>query len=204
MPTKKSRATAFNADYLADIGTTDTDIFGKMEQETKALQEEVQQADPSKIALIPIERLRDNPYQGRETIDEEELQFLTDEIRETGFLGVLVARKSPRDEDHYEIISGHRRKLAAGRAGLKELPTIVKSYTDEQMLFLGAKENILRVDFTPLEEGKIFQRMMEEMKYTQVEVATKIHKSRGYVRARLALTDTYPDIKEMVTQYPET
>ncbi len=100
MPTKKSRATAFNADYLADIGTTDTDIFGKMEQETKALQEEVQQADPSKIALIPIEKLRDNPYQGRETIDEEELQFLTDEIRETGFLGVLVARKSPRDEDH--------------------------------------------------------------------------------------------------------
>lgn len=203
-PTKKSRVTAFNADYLADIGTTDTDIFGKMEQETRTLQEEVQQTDPSKLSLIPIEKLLDNPYQGREVMDEEELQSLTDEIRETGFLGVLVARKSPRDEGNYEILSGHRRKIAAQRAGLKELPTIVKAYTDEQMLFLGAKENILRVDFTPLEEGKIFQRMMEEIGYTQVEIAAKIHKSRGYVRARLALTNAYPDIQEMVTQYPET
>lgn len=201
---KKTKVTVFNADYLADIGTTDTDIFGKMEQETKTLQEEVQQADPSRVSLIPIEKLLDNPYQGREVMDEEELQSLTDEIKESGFLGVLVARKSSRDEDSYEILSGHRRKLAAERAGLKELPTLVKAYTDEQMLFLGAKENLLRVDFTPLEEGKIFQRMMEEMSYTQVDVAAKIRKSRGYVRARLALTSAYPDIQEMVTQYPET
>lgn len=204
MSPRKSKITAFNADYLADIGTTDTDVFGKMEQEAKALQEEVQQADPSKIALIPIEKLWDNPYQGREAMDQEELQFLTEEIRETGFLGVLVARRSPKDENYYEILFGHRRKLAAKRAGLTELPVLVKAYTDEQMLFLGVKENILRVDFTPLEEGKIFQRMMEEMGYTQVDVAAKMHKSRGYVRARLALTNTYPDIQEMVTQYPET
>jgi ParB family transcriptional regulator, chromosome partitioning protein len=204
MSPRKSKVTAFDADYLTDIGTTDTNIFGKMEQETKALQEEVQQADPSKITLIPMKKLWDNPYQGREAIDQEELQSLTEEIRETGFLGVLVARISPKDENYYEILSGHRRKLAAERAGLTELPVMVKAYTDEQMLFLGAKENILRVDFTPLEEGKIFQRMMEEMGYTQVDVAAKIHKSRGYVRARLALTNAYPDIQEMVTQYPET
>jgi ParB family transcriptional regulator, chromosome partitioning protein len=200
----KKKATAFNADYLADIGTTDNDIFGKMEQEVKTLQEELQQADPTKIVSVPLSQLLDNPYQGREVMDEEELQILADEIRETGFLGVLVARKSSKNEGSYEILSGHRRKLAAGRAGLTELPVIVKEYTDEQMLFLGAKENILRVDFTPLEEGKIFQRMMEEMGSTQVEVATKIHKSRGYVRARLALVNTYLDIQEMVTQYPET
>ena|SRR5947207_597641 len=200
---KKVKATAFNAAYLADIGTAGNDIFGKMEQETKALQEEIQRADPSKITFILIERLWDNPYQGREVMDEEELQSLTDEIKENGFLGVLVARISPKDENYYEILSGHRRKLAAKRAGLMELPVIVRDYTDEQMLFLGAKENLLRVDFTPLEEGKIFQRMMEGG-HTQVDVAAKIHKSRGYVRARLALTSTYLDIQEMVTQYPET
>ncbi|TMC13913.1 MAG: ParB/RepB/Spo0J family partition protein [Chloroflexi bacterium] len=200
----KQKASAFNADYLADIGTAENDIFGKMKQETKALQQEVQQADPSRITLISIEKLWDNPYQAREAMNEEELQALTDEIKESGFLGILIARISPKDENYYEILSGHRRKIAAARAGLAELPVIVRAYTDEQMLFLGAKENILRVDFTPLEEGKIFQRMMEEMGYTQEEVATRIHKSRGYVRARLALTNTYPDIQEMVRQYPET
>jgi ParB family chromosome partitioning protein len=111
---------------------------------------------------------------------------------------------SPKDESSYEILSGHRRKIAAKRAGLTEIPVIARNYTDEQMLFLGAKENILRVDFTPLEEGKIFQRMMEEMGYTQEGVAAKVHKSRGYIRARLVLTSAYPDIQEMVTQYPET
>ena len=204
MSPRKPKASAFNADYLTDIGAAENDIFGKMAQEAKALQEEVQRADPSRITLIPIEKLWDNPYQGREVMDEEALQSLTDEIKESGFLGVLIARISPKDENYYEILSGHRRKRAAQRAGLTELPIIVRAYTDEQMLFLGAKENILRVDLTPLEEGRIFQRMMEEMNYTQVEVATKVHKSRGYIRARVALTTTYSDIQEMVMHYPET
>ena len=122
---KKVKATAFNAAYLADIGTAGNDIFGKMEQETKALQEEIQRADPSKITFILIERLWDNPYQGREVMDEEELQSLTDEIKENGFLGVLVARISPKDENYYEILSGHRRKLAAKRADYFAAGTLV-------------------------------------------------------------------------------
>lgn len=153
---------------------------------------------------IDIDLLHDNPYQPRQTLDETSLQQLADTIASQGFQGVLVARPHPQIEGAYQITAGHRRKAAAKKSGMDTLPVIVHSWSDQEMATLAATENIQREDLSPLEEGKLFQLMIDEMNLTQVEVANAIKKDRGYVRNRLRLASAPPDIQAFITAKPNS
>lgn len=202
---KKSRS-GFDASYLSGLSqqADEADIFGpEVTKKHQELQQEMATADQSLLPHLAIAVLRDNPFQGRRSMDEEELQKLADEIRESGFQGALAARPHPTEPEVFQIVSGHRRKSAAAMAGLTTLPVIVREYSDEDMLFLQAKENLLREQLTPLDEAYMFQNMIA-MGYTQEAVAAKVRQSRGYVRNRLALTKAPLDVQEMVQKDKET
>ncbi len=153
---------------------------------------------------IDIDLLQDNPYQPRQTLDETNLQQLADTIASQGFQGVLVARPHPQTDGVYQITAGHRRRAAAKKAGMRSLPVIVHSWSDQEMATLAATENIQREDLSPLEEGKLFQLMIDEMHLTQMEVANAIKKDRGYVRNRLRLASAPPDIQAFITAKPNS
>lgn len=205
-PKGKKQKSGFDAGYLSGLSqqADDADIFGpEVTKKHEELQQELATADQSVLPHIAIVSLHDNPFQGRRSMDEEELQKLADEIKESGFQGALAARPHPSEPDVFQIVSGHRRKTAASMAGLTTLPVIVKAYSDEDMLFLQAKENLLREQLTPLDEAYMFQNMIM-MGYTQEAVATKVRQSRGYVRNRLALVKAPLDVQEMVKKDKET
>jgi ParB family chromosome partitioning protein len=155
----------------------------------------VHEQTPSQVS---IDRLLDNPYQPRVSMDEESLQQLAETIIAQGFHGVLVARPHPSLVGNYQITAGHRRREAAKRAGLRMLPVIVSEWSEQEMAILAATENIQREDLSPLEEGRLFQLMSEEMGMTQVEIANMVKKDRGYVRNRLRIASAPEDIQAFV------
>ena len=165
----------------------------------EAAKAEVDQAIP-----VEISHLLDNPYQPRLSIKPEALKELSDVIEKQGFLGVLVARPHPEQNNSYQIVAGHRRRDAARLAGLKTIPVVVKELLDEEMAAIAITENIQREDLTPLEEGKLFLHMAEEMGFTHELIAKAIGKNRGYVENRLRVARAPADIQELVQDKPDS
>ena len=155
---------------------------------------------------IPVERLLDNPYQPRtgRNIDMEALNELADVIRAQGFQGVLAARPHPDIRGHYQLTAGHRRREAARLAGLTSLPVVVQDLTDEEMVTLAITENIQREDLTPLEEGRIYVLMNEQMKFTLEQIGREVGKKLGYIYNRVRVAKAPPDIQELVEAKPDS
>lgn len=209
MPPKKRR-TGFDASYLSGLSENadQSDVLGgEVAKKHEELQQEIQAAaaDPSRLQYIDITLLDPNPWQGRKTMDQEQLDDLTEEIKENGYNEAMpiVARPNPKISGRFQIVFGHRRTLSSQRAGLAKVPTLVKEYTDEDMLFLQAKENLLREQFTPIDEAFMFSNMLQ-LGYTQERIAERVKKSRGYIRNRLELVKSPEDVQAMVRQDPET
>lgn len=164
----------------------------------------LQKNDAEQAILIEIEQLGDNPYQPRLSADEAGLKELAQVIKAQGFQGVLVARRHPETVGQYQLTAGHRRREASRQAGLTLLPVVVKELSDEEMAGLAITENIQREDLTPLEEGRIFLLMAEEMGYTHEQVAREIGKNRGYVENRLRVARAPEDIQRLVAEKPDS
>lgn len=160
--------------------------------------------DLTAVQLLPLDVLLSNPYQPRETTDEEALQQLAQTILNQGFQGILVARPHPTQRENYQITAGHRRREAAQRAGLTTLPVVVKEISDQDMAILSVTENIQREDLTPLEEGRIFCTMMETMGMTLEQVAKAVGKSESYIRNRRRVAMAPEDIQQMVVKKPDS
>lgn len=199
MPAKKQKANygaLFNAGAAIHSGA-----FPKAESITSTT---LSEEDYSSVQMLPIDDLLDNPYQPRLLMDEESLQQLAATIKDQGFQGVLVARVHPTEAGMYQITAGHRRREAAKKAGLATLPVVVKKISDEDMAVLAVTENIQREDLTPLEEGKIFCLMMEQMGLTLEQVAESVKKSESYVRNRRRVAMAPEDIQQMVAKKPDS
>lgn len=160
--------------------------------------------DISEPQPIEIGQLLDNPYQPRGEIRADELEGLVASIRLYGFRGSLLGRPSPEHEGYIEIAYGHRRREAAREAGLGTLPVEIAPLTNQEMAALAAVENIQREDLSPVEEGRLYQLMIDQMGYTQVQVAKEIGKSRGYVENRLRAAAAPSDVQEMIESRPNT
>lgn len=154
--------------------------------------------------LIAIDRLYNNPYQPRSAMDEESLQQLADTIQSQGFQGSLVVRPHPQIPGIYELTAGHRRRDAARRAGIQGLPVVVRAYSNREMITFAVTENIQREDLTALEEGKLFQRMIDEMELSEANVAESIKKDRMYVHNRILLAQAPADIQEFTSSGANT
>ncbi|HLZ61825.1 MAG TPA: ParB/RepB/Spo0J family partition protein [Ktedonosporobacter sp.] len=148
--------------------------------------------------LLAIDFLQDNPYQPRLSMEDESLFQLAEIIESQGFQGVLEARPHPQQPGAYQLTAGHRRREAARLAGLIELPVIVRARSDREMAALAATENIQRDDLSPLEEGRLFQVMVDVLGMKQTEIADAIKKDRNYVRSRQRIAQAPEDIQAFI------
>ncbi|MFL5732568.1 MAG: ParB/RepB/Spo0J family partition protein [Chloroflexia bacterium] len=162
------------------------------------------ESDMQQAIMVKIERLLNNPYQPRLEMQDQGIEELAQVIRAQGFQGVLVGRPDPVNKGFYQLTAGHRRREAARRAGLASLPLVVRELTDEEMVTLAITENIQREDLTPLEEGKIYLLMSDEMGYTQEQIAREIGRERGYVVNRLRVARAPRDIQALVQAKPDS
>lgn len=142
---------------------------------------------PHATETVPIEFLRPSPLQPRRIFDEEELAALAHSLREKGVLQPLLVRPAPAGAPGYEIVAGERRWRAAQRAGLHELPVIVRELDDRAVLELALVENLQRADLGPLEEARAYRRLIDEFGHDQEAIGELVGKSRSHVANTLRL-----------------
>jgi ParB family chromosome partitioning protein len=142
---------------------------------------------PHPTETVPIEFLRPSPFQPRRNFDEEEIEALARSLREKGVLQPLLVRPAPAGAPGYEIVAGERRWRAAQRAGLHELPVIVRELDDRAVLELALVENLQRADLGPLEEARAYRRLMDEFGHDQEAIGELVGKSRSHVANTLRL-----------------
>ena len=139
------------------------------------------------VNKLSISDLVSNKFQPRKTFDEENLQDLTNSIKERGIIQPIIVRKSNDDNSKYEIIAGERRWLAAQKAGLHEVPVVITDVDDLKSLEFAIVENVQRKDLNAIEEARGYQRLITEFSYDQEKVAQFIGKSRSHITNFLRL-----------------
>lgn len=147
------------------------------------------------VQTMKINEVEPNRDQPRKNFDEDALLELSDSIKQFGVLQPLLVRKR---KDYYEIIAGERRWRAAKIAGVKEVPVIVKEYTDQEILEIGLIENIQRENLNPIEEAIAFKRLLEEFNLKQDEVAERVSKSRTAVTNSMRLLKLSDKVQQMI------
>ena len=136
---------------------------------------------------LSISDLIPNKYQPRKIFDEDNLNDLTNSIKERGILQPIIVRKSNDDKSKFEIIAGERRWLAAQKAGLHTVPVVITEADDLKSLEFAIVENIQRHDLNPLEEAQGYKRLIDEFNYDQEKVSKFIGKSRSHITNSLRL-----------------
>lgn len=150
------------------------------------------------VSLLPIELLTPSPFQPRRAagLDDESIDELARSIAAHGVLQPLLVRRDPARAEGWQIIAGERRWRAAQRAGLHEVPAIVRSVSDEEALVVAMIENLQRRDLDPIEEAEGYQRLLDEFALTQEALAEAVGKSRSHITNMLRLLKLPPDVHE--------
>ena len=136
---------------------------------------------------LPVAFLRPNPRNPRKSFDEAELADLTASVKERGVVQPLIVRPVANVADAYEIVAGERRWRAAQKAGLHDVPVLVRDTTDKESLEIAIIENVQRANLNVLEEARGYQQLMNDYKYSQVELSDVIGKSRPHIANTLRL-----------------
>ena len=170
-------------------------ILGEIEEETSQVSALIEKKDVSGITFLPLESLQPGKFQPRHVFTKDILNDLVASIKTKGVLQPLLVRQI--GNNRYEIIAGERRWRASKEAGLTQVPVIIKDFNDEETLEVSLIENLQRQDLNPLEEAQGYQRLMEEFKRTQEELARVVGKSRSYVANMLRLLE----LPEVVKSY---
>ena len=144
---------------------------------------------------LNINKIEPNKNQPRKHFDEDALAELADSIKQFGVVEPLVVVKR---KGYYELIAGERRWRAARLAGLKEVPVVIKDYTDQEIVEIALIENIQREDLNPIEEAHAYQRLIEEFNLKQDEVAERVSKSRSTITNSLRLLKLTEKVQQML------
>ena len=147
---------------------------------------------------LQISDLTPNKFQPRKIFDEENLNDLTNSIKERGILQPIIVRKSEDEKSKFEIIAGERRWLAAQRAGLHNVPVVVTEADDLKSLEFSIVENVQRHDLNPLEEAQGYKRLIDEFSYDQEKVSKFIGKSRSYITNSLRLLTLPSEVIKLI------
>lgn len=168
----------------------------KKEPEVKVVEKIVEKVveKPAEVRL-KIGELEPNREQPRKNFDEDGLIELADSIRQFGILQPILVKKK---QDYYEIIAGERRWRAAKLAGLKEVPVIIKEFSDQEAVEISLIENIQRESLNPIEEAIAFKRLMDEFHLHQDEIAERVSKSRTVVTNSMRLLKLDDRVQQMV------
>lgn len=163
----------------------------------KSADERLQLDDGSAIQQIDTDQIKPNPYQPRKTFDDARLDDLSRSIQQHGILQPIVLRTTITG---YHIVVGERRFRAAKLAELKQVPAIVKSLSDEDMMELAIIENLQREDLNAIEEAESYRKLMDDLQLTQQQVAQRLSKSRPYIANMLRLLHLPPTVMRMIQQ----
>lgn len=142
---------------------------------------------------LPLDKLKANPNQPRRVFDETALQELAASIREHGVIQPVVVEAEA--DGSYLIVAGERRCRAARIAGLREVPAVIRNYSDERRLEVALIENVQREDLNPIEEATAYRRLMEITALSQEEVAARVGKNRSTVANALRLLKLPEDVQ---------
>lgn len=174
------------------LGNSSQDSEPKVKTVTKEVIKEVIKEVEQKVNINLVEP---NKSQPRKQFDEEALGELSESIKQFGILEPLLVTKK---DDYYEIIAGERRWRAARLAGLKEVPVIIRDYTDKEIMEISLIENIQREDLNPIEEAQAYEALISEYHLKQEEVAQRVSKSRSTITNSLRLLKLCEDVRQMV------
>ena len=163
--------------------------------EKKPEQKNEESQNSSGEILVKINQVEPNREQPRKEFDEDSLMELADSIKQFGILQPLLVQKR---KDYYEIIAGERRWRAAKIAGIKEVPIIIRDYTDQEIVEISLIENIQRENLNPIEEAMAYKRLLEEFHLKQDEVAERVSKSRTAVTNSMRLLKLSPRVQQMI------
>lgn len=144
--------------------------------------------------LLPVDVISPNPRQPRRDFDSEELSGLAESIRKHGILQPLIVTQDEIGEG-YTLIAGERRLQAARQAGLKTVPVIIRSVSEQQRLELALIENIQRTDLNPLEAAEAYRQLADEFNLSHDEIAARVGKSRTAVTNTLRLLKLSPTVR---------
>jgi ParB family chromosome partitioning protein len=190
--TKKKRGLGFNPLLSLDQSTVDA-VLNK--------DSSVQNVGPLKniggIIKIGVEKIVPNPFQPRIRFNETELDELADSIRQHGVMQPIVVRQN---SGGYELIAGERRWRASQRAGLTDLPAIVRDLDDQQVAALALIENIQREQLTAIEQARALARMRDQFSMDQTALAAMISSSRSNVANLLRLLNLVKDVQTMLEE----
>jgi ParB family chromosome partitioning protein len=164
---------------------------GKKEVKEAPVSKETQGAEQ----MVKITMVEPNREQPRKNFDEDKLQELAESVKQFGVLSPILVQDR---KDYYEIIAGERRWRAAKLAGLKEVPVIIRNYTEQEIVEISLIENIQREDLNPIEEAQAYKRLLEEFNLKQDEVADRVSKSRSAVTNSVRLLKLCDQVQQMV------
>lgn len=187
MAVKASRGLGKGLDSLIPMSGSTNSV-----SEKKAVEKEDNKASETIVKITQIEPNREQP---RKNFDEDALQELADSIKQFGLLQPILVQDR---KSHYEIIAGERRWRAAKLAGLKEVPVIIRDYTDQEIVEISLIENIQREDLNPIEEAQAYKRLLTEFNLKQDEVAERVSKSRTAVTNSMRLLKLCDEVQQMI------
>ena len=147
---------------------------------------------------ISISDLVPNKYQPRKNFDENNLEELTNSIKQRGMIQPIIVRKSEDESAKFEIIAGERRWLAAQRAGFHKVPVVITEADNLKSLEFAIVENVQRHDLNPFEEAQGYKRLIDEFSYDQEKVSKFIGKSRSYITNSLRLLTLPDDVLKLI------
>lgn len=162
-----------------------------------ALIPSVPESAPDVVLELPVAVIAPNPDQPRTSVDDEQIDELTDSVKKVGVLQPIIVRTHG---EGYQIVAGERRWRAARAAGLEKVPVRVVAVGEAECLELALIENLQRQDLNPMEEAHGYRRLMTEYQMTQAEMADKVSKSRSAVANTLRLLDLPDEVQELLAE----
>lgn len=167
-------------------------VHNNTEKEMAVVEKVVEKKTDTVLRITEIEP---NKGQPRKNFNEDALEELADSIKQFGLIQPLVVQKR---DGYYEIIAGERRWRAAKKAGLKEVPVIIRDYTDEEMMEIALIENLQREDSNPIEEAQAYKKLINDYKLKQDEIAEKVSKSRVAITNSMRLLKLSEKVQDMI------
>ena len=150
------------------------------------------------VRKLRIDDIGANPFQPRTRFDEDSLKELADSIRATGILQPVIVRQLATDS--YELVAGERRLRAARVAGLDEVPAIVRTLDDREMMEMALIENVQREDLNPIDEAKGYQALIQKVGLTHDQISGRVGKNRATITNALRLLGLPPEVQDMVSR----
>ena len=171
----------------------DAMISGDDTKAKKVVKEIIKEVD-----TIDINKIEPNSNQPRKNFNEDKIHELAESIKQHGLIEPLIVQKGKKG--FYTIIAGERRWRAAREAGVKEIPVVVKEYSDQQVMEIALFENIQRENLNAIEEAEAYERLIKDFNLKQDEVAERVSKSRVAITNSLRLLKLDPRVREMIIE----